>query len=928
MKCLFMSRFLSLPRIALCFWAITVMIPLRLWAADQTAMDKDYKSTIQPLLQKYCFDCHAGDVTEAEIDLAAFGTMDQIRKDAKTWVKVRQMLDSGQMPPKNAARPTDEEYVHLKTWVRAFLTAEAKANAGDPGPVVLRRLSNAEYNYTLRDLTGVQTLDPTREFPVDGAAGEGFTNTGSGQGMSPALLQKYLDAAKEVAAHAVLLPDDVRFSPFTTPRDQTDELLAKIQGFYRQFTEDGEGMPINLQGIQFNTNQGGLLPLKSYLLATIAEREALLAGQKTIEQVAKERSLNAKYLGHLWNQLTADKSDPSSFLLNSFRTKWQKATPEDVPALYQEIAEAQKILWKFNTVGHIGRQGSPKSWMEAVSPIMKEPEQQNPMPAAADENSLAALVLGHKDDQNRDKVEAALDEFRNLFPPALCYARIVPVDEVVTLTLFYREDDHLKRLMLDEKQSAELDRLWEELFYISQEPLKTVVAFEQISEFATQDRPDLVDAFAPMRKPIQDRAEAFRERLVKAEPAQVESVLQFADRAWRRPLHEAEQQKLREFYQSLRRQEIPHEEALRLLLARVLTAPAFLYKLEQPALGTKAAPVSQLELASRLSYFLWSSAPDEELRRAGEAGVLSDEKVLLAQTKRMLKDAKSRRLAVEFACQWLHVRDFDQNDDKNETLYPEFANLKDDMHEETVRFFADMIQNDGQILDILNADHTFLNEALAKHYGISGITGDDWQRVENIKAKSRGGVLGMATVLASQSGASRTSPILRGNWVYETLLGERLPRPPANVPVLPDDVPQGLTERQLIERHSSDPACAKCHVQIDPYGFSLEQFDAIGRQRLQKMDTKTTLPNGQTIEGLNGLRDYLLQERQDDVVRQFCRKLLGFALGRELQLSDEPLLSELEAKLKANGFRFYAAVETIVLSPQFQTIRGREMKDE
>jgi hypothetical protein len=351
-----------------------------------------------------------------------------------------------------------------------------------------------------------------------------------------------------------------------------------------------------------------------------------------------------------------------------------------------------------------------------------------------------------------------------------------------------------------------------------------------------------------------------------------------------------------------------------------------LYKLEQPAPGTKAAPVSQLELAARLSYFLWSSLPDEELRRAAEQGTLADEKVFLAQTKRMLKDPKSERLALQFACQWLHVRDFDQNDDKNESLYPEFATLKDDMHEETVRFFADMIQNDGSVLDLLNADHTFLNEALAKHYGITGIQGDGWQRVEGIKAKGRGGVLGMATILASQSGASRTSPILRGNWVYETLLGERLPRPPANVPQLPDDVPDGLTERQLIERHSSDPACAKCHVKIDPYGFSLEQFDAIGRLRPTKVDTKTTLPSGQTIEGLAGLREYLLKERQGDVVRQFCRKLLGFALGRELQLSDEPLIEEIESKLKAHGFRFHALVETIVTSRQFRTIRGMDAK--
>lgn len=548
---------------------------------------------------------------------------------------------------------------------------------------------------------------------------------------------------------------------------------------------------------------------------------------------------------------------------------------------------------------------------------------EQPQPNAV---SLAAPVLLHNDSQSRDRVEKSLAEFRELFPPALCYARIVPVDEVVTLTLFYREDDHLKRLMLEEQQSAELDRLWEELFYISQEPLKAVVALEQISEFATQDRPDLVTAFAPMRKPIADRAEAFRDRQLKAEPVQVESVLKFADRAWRRPLREGEREKLQEFYQTLRREEIAHEEALRLLLARVLTAPAFLYKLEQPAPGTQAAPVSQVELASRLSYFLWSSLPDEELRAAAKRGLLADEKILLAQTRRMLEDPKSERLALQFACQWLHVRDFDQNDDKNESLFPEFAQIKDDMHEETRRFFADMIQHNGPLLDVLNADHTFLNEDLAKHYGIAGIEGGEWRRVENIKTQGRGGVLGMATILASQSGASRTSPILRGNWVYETLLGEKLPRPPANVPVLPDSVPEGLTERQLIERHSSDPACAKCHVKIDPYGFSLEQFDAIGRLRPQKVDTKTTLPSGQSIEGLNGLRNYLLKERQDDVLRQFCRKLLGFALGRELQLSDEPLLLEMQAKLEADGFRFHALVETIVLSQQFRTIRGMEAK--
>ena len=171
------------------------------------------------------------------------------------------------------------------------------------------------------------------------------------------------------------------------------------------------------------------------------------------------------------------------------------------------------------------------------------------------------------------------------------------------------------------------------------------------------------------------------------------------------------------------------------------------------------------------------------------------------------------------------------------------------------------------------------------------------------------------------------SPILRGNWVYETLLGERLPRPPANVPQLPEAVPSGLTARQLIERHSSDATCAKCHVRIDPFGFALEQYDAIGRLRPESVDTKTTLFEGPTIDGISGLRDYLLRDRRDDVVRQFCRKLLGYALGRELHLADEPLLRHLVEQLAAHDYRFSVAIETIVASQQFREVRGQDEID-
>jgi hypothetical protein len=542
--------------------------------------------------------------------------------------------------------------------------------------------------------------------------------------------------------------------------------------------------------------------------------------------------------------------------------------------------------------------------------------------------SFAAPIVVREGSTAHKRIEAAFDEFRQLFPAALCYTKIVPVDEVVTLTLFYREDDHLRRLMLDEAQTAPLNRLWDELHYISQDALTLVDAYKQLMEYATQDADPKV--FEPLRKPIHERAAAFRQLLLDSEPKHLDGLLDFAARAYRRTLTDAEGNELRGLYRRLREQKIPHDDAFRLTLARILVAPAFLYRIEKPGTGAEQGPVSNEELASRLSYFLWSSAPDDELGRTAAAGRLRHIETLLAQTRRMLRDAKTRRLATEFACQWLHIYDFDRLDEKSERHFPTFVDLRAAMYEESIQFFTDLFQNDRPVLNILDADYTFLNEALAKHYGIPGVNGSEWRKVEGVKKFARGGILGQATTLAKQSGASRTSPILRGNWVSEVLLGERLPRPPKDVPRLPEDEidTAGLTVRQLVEKHSSDPKCAVCHQRIDAFGFSLEGFDAIGRRRAKDLgdrpiDTRVKTMDGVEFEGLDGLRNYLLTQRRDAFLRQFCRKLLGYALGRGIQLSDEPLLAEMQAQLKANDYRFSAAVETIVKSRQFREIRGR-----
>jgi hypothetical protein len=300
----------------------------------------------------------------------------------------------------------------------------------------------------------------------------------------------------------------------------------------------------------------------------------------------------------------------------------------------------------------------------------------------------------------------------------------------------------------------------------------------------------------------------------------------------------------------------------------------------------------------------------------------------------MLRDARVRRLATEFACAWLHVYDFNELNEKSERHFPTFNALRDAMYEEPIRFFTDLFQRDGRVLDILDADYSFLNADLARHYGIPGFSGPGWQRVDGVKLFGRGGVLGQAATLAKQSGASRTSPILRGNWLNEVLLGEKLPRPPKDVPRLPEDeATEALSVRQLTEKHTTDPKCAGCHRRIDPFGYSLEAFDAIGRLRDHDLggrpiDTRTKVMDGSEINGLEGLRTYLLTQRRDAFLRQFCRKLLGYSLGRGVQLSDNPLITEMQAKLKKSAYRVTAAMEAIVQSRQFREIRGRDMVNE
>ncbi len=1353
-----MVRVIPLSLIGVWLLVIALFQPVRPVSA-QDAQAESFAKTIRPLLKTHCLNCHSTKAMKGDLDLERFGTLDDVRKDAKPWQAMIEQIETGEMPPKDKPQPTAEEKKQLVAWVRQFLETEAKARKGDPGRVPLRRLSNAEYDATVRDLTGVD-LRPTREFPADGAAGEGFTNAAEAlTDISPALFTKYLAAAKEIADRAVLLPDGFRFSPAKTRRDWSDEGVAKIRAVYSR-----------------HMGAEGRLDVRPYLMATIRHRTSLNDGK--LAEVAATEKLNAKYLGILWTALTdATPSEP----LDTIRRKWKAATANDLPSLTADIVSWQNALWQTARVGNyfrplgatytenLSRQfpteptgvesqairvavkpepgtngasivleskdllsagagakvifrnprfegnGPPlrladyrdygarfeldfptvfadaDKYLSAVFEWAKDPKHEgkglnaellkrwidfvdldltgakpvdgkpvpfaefklfdtkaeridgrawingwhsrsaglpvvmanssdqderipglakaksivvHPMPqeyvgvawtspiagtvtiaatvahahpacgngvawwlelrrgqkateiaagsvalgkatkqelsravrigdqlilavdakdanhvcdltgvsltiaetekpgrvwdlakeiagsihagnphadghgnkdvwsfgkgpsravaggalpipvdsilgrwkaAAIDAKSrdelpkladeLKKLLTGPRPDDakspdralfdNLVSVESALlrnldatpfrkpmatsfglpkerfdadgnlvveantsksirlpaalfvgrtfaaeavlsepadgraailsarwdgkspllagpgglaklkkgfDSFRELFPLFLAFPPVIPTDEVVSLKMFHREDEPLRRLFLNESERKELDHLWAEHGFVSKQYRLENEHLPQFIGFVTQDQPKAMEVYFVGQKPaFQKRADDLSASEVGAEPKHLDALLAFAAKAYRRPLKPAEGEELRKLYRSVRAAGASHDEAIRGALQRIFVSPSFLFRIEAAPPGKEPKPVSDWELATRLSYFLWSSMPDDELRRLAAAGKLRDPKVLEDQTRRMLADGRTRSLAIEFGTQWIHVRGFDGHNEKNEKLFSSFTpELRSAMNEEAIRFFQDLFQADRKVTDILDSDTTFLNETLAKHYGVPDVAGPDWRRVEGVKQYGRGGILGFASVQAKQSGALRTSPVLRGNWVVETLLGEKLPKPPPNVPKLPEEEgTEKLTTRQQTERHVSDASCAACHVRIDPFGFALEKYDPIGRRRDKDfgglpLDSKAKLRDGAEFDGIDGLRNYLLTKKQDVIVRLFCKRLLGYALGRSVTHSDTATLDEMVAEMKKIDGRVGAAVRVIVASPQFRMARGAD----
>jgi hypothetical protein len=395
-------------------------------------------------------------------------------------------------------------------------------------------------------------------------------------------------------------------------------------------------------------------------------------------------------------------------------------------------------------------------------------------------------------------------------------------------------------------------------------------------------------------------------------------------RAYRRPVGDADVERVLPFYRETRR-DADFDAAIESALSAILVSREFLFRVEREPAGVAphtAYRISDLELASRLSFFLWSSIPGDELLDVAARGELHRPEVLAKQTRRMLADPRSRSLVTNFASQWLYLRNLDSiNPDPR--LFPDFDdNLRQAMRHETELLFEEVVREDRSVLDLLKSDHAWLNERLAKHYGIPHVYGPRFRRVALEPGSERGGLLRHASVLTVTSYATRTSPVIRGKWVLENLIGTPPPPPLPNVPALDDNtVAASLPVRERLMQHRANAACAVCHNVIDPPGFALENFDAVGRWRTteegQPVDSSGGLPDGSTFKGVNGLEDALLK-RPEVFVGTLTEKLFTFALGRGMEYYDGPAVREVVRKAKAADYKFSAIIGAIVDSTPFR----------
>jgi cytochrome c5 len=747
------------------------------------------------VVKQYCYGCHsqrvkAGGLVLETVDVSKPAAHGEILE------KVAMKLRAGMMPPAGSPRPSPEVRNALVNYFESSLDAAAVA-APNPGRPALHRLNRAEYANAIRDLLALD-IDPAVLLPPDDSS-DGFDNNADVLGVSPALLERYLAAARKIGALAL---GDPQAGPSTDVYRAPPDMSQ---------SQHREGLPLG--------TQGGL----------VAKHTFPSDGEYVIKVKLQETTLGQIRGLEYVNQVEV--------LLDGERIHIADiGGPEDY------VGSADNATDVLNNIG-------------ARLTVR--------VPVTAGPHVIAAAFIGRSAVQGGQRLQ---------------YFRRTNVDTT----------DHTG--------------------FAHVEYLSIAGPFK---------------ATGTARTPSRDRILICRPATPAQEPTCARQIVEtLARRAYRRPVSATEVNRLMAFYEAGRK-DGSFDRGIERALRSILASPKFVFRAEQDAqapAGTVYA-ISDLELASRLSFFLWSSIPDDQLIDAARRGTLRQPAVFERQVRRMLADRRSDALVANFAGQWLQLRNLrssipDQND------FPDFDdNLRQAFRRETELLFQSVVREDRSVLDLLTADYTFVNERLARHYGIPHVYGSHFRRVP-VTDDARRGLLGQGSILLLTSHPDRTSPVLRGKWILDNLLGTPPPPAPANVPALEESA--GTTPRSVREQmevHRKSPACATCHRVMDPLGLALENFDAVGAWRTRDagspIDASVELNDSTHVDGVAGLRQALLS-RRDMFVSTMAEKMLTYALGRGLEYYDRPVVRAIARDAAQKDDRFSALVLGIVNSTPFR----------
>ncbi len=944
-------------------------------AAEPAAVTKgpSFEQDIAPLLQTYCYDCHGDGAHKADVALDAYANAADVRAGRKTWEQVLNNVTHYVMPPDDGGPlPTQPERERIAEFIERELYQLDPAHP-DPGRVTLRRLNRAEYNNAVRDLVGVD-FKPAADFPPDDS-GYGFDNIGDVLSLPPVLMEKYLAAADKILDQAIVT------DPIQSRTQRIPASLTQI-GF-NALGDRGDGW-VHLISLE-EDDIAAELPIAAagdYVVrfqAYATKTGGALVGQGSEKPLDFDSDPGPTRVALLLNDA----------VIQSFVVGTDEAHPQvyearlGVPAGKQRFRAAvlrnrggADELFMLN--GRLGKQQPGVvfvKWIEVEGPL---PAATRRWPAASLTATGEARVQpdGARFFEHNGEVTTTIDAAHEgeFILRAQAYAQqagaeatrmefrvdgqpVKSFDVLAPATMQPVEGQRVFSLML----LVPRPQVYETRVKLAPGRHEFAAAFVNDFEDPKSENPNLrdrnliiqnlevADLSAPVLPPAVPPAldELFARHQSEATDTAARGIVgDFARRAWRRPLASTELDRLMKLYALARQQGDSFAGGVKLALKAALVSPQFLFigDLDSPAVaalaksgvrappvapqnqpaGLRTVPLDDFALATRLSFFLWSSVPDDELLNLAEQHKLRPQ--LAAQVRRLLASPKAHALVDNFAGQWLQIRSLETMQPDN-TLFPDYdASLRAAMQRETELFFEHVMREDCSVFDFLTGDYTFVNERLARFYGLPGVRGADFQKV-SLAGTPRRGVLTQASVLTLTSNPTRTSPVKRGKWVLENLLGTPPPPPPPNVPEL-DDKSRQLTGtlRQQMEQHRANPVCASCHERMDPIGFGLENFNAIGAWRDKEgdapIDASGKLVGDDEFAGASDLAALLARKRSDEFRRCLAEKMLTYGLGRGVEYYDRPAVDQIVQRLQAGGDKFSALILAVAESFPFGNRRA------